>query len=82
MMNPARSYWTIKNQFPNTTLNIHADMVATLIETVEKPLILLVDDNLDNLELLRSLLEPEGYAVQAVDSGQAALEQMKMTPPI
>lgn len=60
-------------------------MVASLDvfvkDAVEKPLILLVDDNPDNLELLQLLLEAEGYAVQAVDSGQTALHQMKVSPP-
>jgi CheY-like chemotaxis protein len=43
--------------------------------------LLVVDDNLDNALLLQALLEEEGYSVEVADSGQAALQQMRITPP-
>jgi len=43
--------------------------------------VLVVDDNLDNAFLLQTLLEVEGYSVEVADSGQAALQQMRIAPP-
>lgn len=43
--------------------------------------LLVVDDNLDNALLLQTLLEEEGYCVEVADSGQAALQQMRIAPP-
>ncbi len=43
--------------------------------------ILVVDDDLSILELLRTLLESEGYQVQAFDSGAAALRNALKHPP-
>jgi CheY-like chemotaxis protein len=36
----------------------------------DKPLVLIVDDDLASRELLASYLEPEGYAIVMVSSGQ------------
>ncbi len=43
--------------------------------------ILVVDDLLDNLFLLQTLLESEGYQVSTADAGQAALDQIRTAPP-
>ncbi|MCY7323303.1 MAG: response regulator [Phormidesmis sp. CAN_BIN36] len=43
--------------------------------------ILVVDDAFDNSFLLQTLLESEGYQVDVVDSGQAALEKIAAAPP-
>jgi len=46
-----------------------------------KPLILLVDDDPDILKLVSMRLRASGYAVQAVDSGHAALATLAATRP-
>ncbi len=46
-----------------------------------KSRILVVDDDLSILELLRTLLESEGYQVQTFDSGAAALRNALKHPP-
>ena len=44
-----------------------------------KPLrIMVVDDNVTNLHLLREILEQDGHAVSIADSGQAALDMLAM----
>jgi CheY-like chemotaxis protein len=43
--------------------------------------ILVVDDLADNLFLLQTLLETEGYRVETADSGQAALSKLCKSPP-
>ncbi len=43
--------------------------------------ILAVDDSLDNLILLQTLLEDEGYTVELTESGQEALQKVKQNPP-
>ena len=47
----------------------------------EKPLVLIVDDDLASRELLASYLEPEGYAVVMVSSGTEALEEARRLLP-
>ena len=47
----------------------------------EKPLVLIVDDDLASRELLASYLEPEGYAIVMVSSGTAALEEARRLLP-
>ncbi len=44
------------------------------------PCILVVEDNEDNLSLVRFLLEQAGYAVQEARNGQQALEMAKALP--
>jgi CheY-like chemotaxis protein len=39
--------------------------------------ILVVDDNIDSIMILRSILESQGYAVRTAQSGVEALEQLK-----
>jgi putative two-component system response regulator len=46
-----------------------------------KPLILLVDDQAQNLELLRELLEPEGYTLEIAHDGEEALRVAFATSP-
>jgi CheY-like chemotaxis protein len=48
--------------------------------TQEKP-ILIVDDLADNLFLLKTILEAEGYTVEVASSGRAALEKAEAMPP-
>lgn len=43
--------------------------------------ILVVDDIADNCFLLQALLEAEGYQVEMVDSGYAALKMVEANPP-
>jgi CheY-like chemotaxis protein len=43
--------------------------------------ILAVDDVDDNLLLLQTLLESEGYTVDVANSGRMALEKIQTTPP-
>lgn len=43
--------------------------------------ILIVDDLPDNLLLLQTLLEVEGYQVEVADAGKSALEKIKSSPP-
>lgn len=43
--------------------------------------ILVVDDLMDNLFLLQTVLEAEGYNVELADNGQAALTKVQSSPP-
>jgi len=43
--------------------------------------ILIVDDNLDSLMILRSILETQGFAVRAAESGREALAQLAREVP-
>jgi CheY-like chemotaxis protein len=43
--------------------------------------ILVVDDLSDNLFLLRTVLEAEGYEVDTANSGRSALEKLEGSPP-
>ena len=47
----------------------------------EQDRILVVDDEADTLELLRVLLESEGYAVETAPDGPTALEKVKAAAP-
>ncbi len=47
----------------------------------DKPLVLIVDDDLASRELLASYLEPEGYAFVMVSSGTAAIEEARRLIP-
>jgi len=46
-----------------------------------KGTILVVDDNPDNVEILRAFLESRGYPVAEASDGQAALAQMEQVRP-
>lgn len=43
--------------------------------------ILVVDDEADTLELLRTLLESEGYAIETAADGESALERVRAGRP-
>ena len=44
--------------------------------------ILVVDDDLDILELLKMNLEPEGYNVRTASDGESAVQSACTDPPI
>jgi putative two-component system response regulator len=46
----------------------------------EKPSILVVDDQAQNIELLEAFLAPQGYAVIVAGSGEEALEKLSANP--
>jgi DNA-binding response OmpR family regulator len=46
-----------------------------------KATILVVDDNLDNVEILRAFLESRGYAVSEASDGSAALARLDEVHP-
>lgn len=50
-------------------------------QQVETGYILVVDDMADNCFLLKAILEGEGYNVEIVDSGTAALAKAEALPP-
>jgi CheY-like chemotaxis protein len=43
--------------------------------------ILVVDDNVDSITILRSILEQNGFSVQAASSGKEALQQLESNAP-
>ena len=45
--------------------------------STEKKRILVVDDDVNILRVFKSILEKEGYNVETVETGQAALEKIK-----
>jgi CheY-like chemotaxis protein len=47
----------------------------------EKPLVLIVDDDLASRELLASYLEPEGCAIVTVSTGTEAVEEARRSLP-
>lgn len=49
--------------------------------SIQKPRILIVDDLADNLFLLQTVLETEGYQVESALSGAIALDQIESSPP-
>lgn len=46
-----------------------------------RPIIMVVDDELDILDIVVQLLESEGYAVAAFSDGRAALDYARLQPP-
>lgn len=46
-----------------------------------KESILIVDDNIDNLDLTRILLESEGFEVRVAESAEAALQKLRTYHP-
>ncbi|MEP0889721.1 response regulator [Leptolyngbya sp. FACHB-16] len=42
---------------------------------------MIVDDSADNLFLLQTLLQAEGYNIEVADSGHSALEKVENSPP-
>ncbi len=47
----------------------------------DKPAILVVDDNAENLRLLSQMLMQQGYKVRVANSGQRALQSVRSSPP-
>lgn len=47
----------------------------------DKQTILVVDDNRDNVEILRAFLESRGYTVASAPDGRTALAQMEQVRP-
>jgi two-component system alkaline phosphatase synthesis response regulator PhoP len=54
---------------------------GALWEPVMSRKILVVDDNLDSIMILRSILETNGFSVRVAQSGPEALEQLKHELP-
>lgn len=48
---------------------------------VDRGRILVIDDIADNLFLMQTILEGEGYSVESADSGRAALSAIAQSPP-
>lgn len=51
------------------------------METLQNPLILYIEDNLDNRILVRRILESEGFQVEEASSGPEAFEKLKTITP-
>jgi diguanylate cyclase (GGDEF)-like protein len=54
-------------------------MTSMAVEASKR--VLIVDDNPDNILLLRTRLESRGYRVDSAEDGQVALEQVYLDPP-
>ncbi|MBU2645239.1 response regulator [bacterium] len=52
-----------------------------MVETIRKYRILVVDDNLKNIQLLRAILEAEGYDISIAQDGVQTLEIVRIMPP-
>ena len=52
-----------------------------LVSVAPAKRILVVDDAVDNLFLLQTVLDLEGYQVEIADSGKAALAKIEQEPP-
>ena len=55
--------------------------IAMTQRAVSAPSVLVVDDTIENLRLLSSLLEEHGYEVRAVTNGRQALQAAERDPP-
>lgn len=56
-------------------------MEMTLAQNSKQECILIVDDSTDNLYLMQFILETQGYKVGLANSGEQALEQVKIDHP-
>lgn len=54
---------------------------STVLPTTKTDRILVVDDLPDNCFLIQTLLQEEGYDIEVVNSGMAALEYIEQSPP-
>jgi CheY-like chemotaxis protein len=54
---------------------------ATIVRTDSESKILIVDDNADNVEILRAYLESRGYTVAEASDGRTALARMEEVRP-
>lgn len=67
--------------FPRADALSMAPLVAADRVAVKPLRILVVDDNVTNLHLLREILEQDGHAVSIAESGQAALDLLATPDP-
>ena len=51
------------------------------MESTKKPLILIVDDTIKNIQLLGNMLRNKGYNISVAASGKDALESVKIKSP-
>lgn len=58
------------------------DQAPSVDPAADSPTILLVDDDRIHARLLELLLRRQGYRIVSVDSGQRALEQARLLPPM
>jgi CheY-like chemotaxis protein len=67
------------------TKPIDRERLAAILEKYQStpipPLALVVEDDIDTREMLRRLLEKEGWAVSEAENGRVALEHVAKTPP-
>lgn len=54
---------------------------SALTRSSKKDRILVVDDSPDNLFLVQTILEEEGYEISLAEDGRLALEQIDLSPP-
>lgn len=62
-------------------LNLLLDTNTSTLSAPSAFYILVVDDLSDNLFLLQTSLEAEGYNVDTADNGSSALEKVEASPP-
>lgn len=55
-------------------------MIDNFAACPQNPRILVVDDLADNLFLMQTVLEAEGYVVETAESGQSALNKLQSEP--
>ena len=65
----------------NSSPGLAGEERHTLAAADSKGTILVVDDNPDNVEILRAFLESRGYAVAQAPDGRTALAQMEQVRP-
>jgi CheY-like chemotaxis protein len=64
------------------TKPIDRERLVTVLDKYRRDLpVLVVDDDVAVRQLLRRMLEPEGYAVVEADNGRAALERLRDVSP-
>ncbi len=69
------------NYFQNTMLQPIHDVDASPSFQAQSDCILVVDDSPDNLFLVQTILEEEGYQLSFAEDGMSALEQVHQSPP-
>lgn len=62
-------------------MNLNSSCGSLFVSSSEKSYILVVDDIPDNIFLLQTILESEGYTVDAAFSGGSALSKIQAAPP-
>lgn len=69
------------NIFNNFILHYLKNRGMRNVFSTEDKHILVVDDLADNLFLLKTILEAEGYSVEVASNGNSALAKVEATPP-